>query len=323
MYAFQAFSNIVAGVLSVFALNAWAIESPSDVLLETAEVRLTRADYEAGLARIPADLREEFATSPRRVELFLNNILIAKTMAARARQQGLQPEPGAAQDTPAEVERALAAAETRAIEEAAGKEFDAKRSALLPTARETYLLAKDEFKRPEQVKLSAILISTEGRGDDAALALASATRDKLRAWADFASLAKDVSEDKDSAAEGGHLPWAAANQMDPILAKAAFDLKVGEISEPVKIGTNYLVLRLDERRPAGKIPFDEVQDSIMARMRIDYVNSAREAQLNAIRSDPTMKVNQAAVEALVIHVNPELFKVPVDPTAPAVAPATK
>jgi peptidyl-prolyl cis-trans isomerase C len=323
MHAFQTFSNAVAGVLMVLALNAWAVESPSDVLLETAEAKLTRADYEAGLARIPADLREEFATSPRRLTLFLNNLLISKTMAGRARLQGLQPEPGTAQDTPADVERALAAAETRAIEEAAGKEFDAKRDALMPAARETYLLAKDEFNRPEQVRLSAILISTDGRGDDAALALAVATRDKLRAWADFAALAKDVSEDKDSAAEGGHLPWAAANQMDPILAKAAFDLKVGEISEPVKVDNSYLVLRLDERRPAGKIPFDDVKDSIMARMRIDYINNAREAQLDAIRSDPTMKVNQEAVNALVIHVAPELYKVPVAPTAPAAAPAPK
>jgi hypothetical protein len=58
-------------------------------------------------------------------------------------------------------------------------------------------------------------------------------------------------------------------------------------------------------------------------MRIDYVNNARETQLDAIRSDPTMKVNQAAVDALVVHVNPELYKVPATPAAPEAASPAK
>jgi len=316
MYPIQTFSRTVAGIAVVLALNAWAGESPDDVLVETAQMKLTRADYEAALARIPSDLREEFATSSRRVGTLLNNLVITKTLAARAQHKGLQPDAG---DTPADRDRALAAAETRAIEEAAGSDFDARRASFLATARETYLLAKDQFRRPEEVRISAILISTEGRGSDAALARARASRDKLVAWADFGALAREVSDNKESAAAGGQLPWASAAQMDPALAQAAFALKSGEISEPVQIGNYFLLIRLDDRRPAGKIPFDEVKDSILATLRIDYVNNARETQLGAIRNDPTMKVNQAAVDALVIRVDPNLYKTPAAAAAPAPA----
>lgn len=181
-------------------------ESPDDVLIETAEARITRADYDAALARIPADLRDAFATSSRRLTQLLNNLLITKTLATRARRVGLQPEPGMPMETPSDVDRALAAAQTRATEEAAGRDFDARQQSLMSTARENYLLNRAKYQRPEEVRISTILISTEGRGNESALALAQATRAKLAAWADFAALAKEMSEDKGSAPNGGQLP---------------------------------------------------------------------------------------------------------------------
>jgi hypothetical protein len=289
--------------LALAASLAIAAGSPDDVLVETAEARVTRADYDIAMARIPADLRDAFATSPQRLTALLNNILLTKTLAARARQVGIAPEPGLPTDTPADMDRALAAAETRAIEDAAKRDFDSRQQALVVTARETYLVDRQKYLRPEEVKISAILISTEGRGNDAALALAQATRTKLLAWADFNALAKEMSEDKGSAPNGGQLPWATAKQMDPLLAQAAFKLKVGEISEPVLIGSSYILIRMDDRHAAAPIPFDEVKDSIMATMRNDFVNAQREAQLDAIRSNPAMKVDQAAVDALVVHVD--------------------
>ena len=303
------------------AAIASAADSPDDVLVRNAQVSLERSDYTTALERIPRDLRDEFATSARRITALLNNVLITKTLAARARLAGLQPEPGLPQDTPADLERALAAAQTRATEEAAGAEFDARRDVNRVIARETYLLATNEYRRPEEIRISAILLTSEGRGKDAALALARATREKLIAWADFSALARELSDDKASAPNGGQLPWASEDRMHPALAKAAFALKVGEISEPVNVGVFWIIARLDERRPAGKIPFAEVQDIVIAKMRTDYINNARDAQLDAIRNDPTMVVNQPAVDALVVRIDPSLFKTsPENPPAQATPP---
>lgn len=318
MIRVKLFPTICIAFSAIAASVAWAGDSPDDVLIANALTKLTRADYEAGLVRIPAEMREEFATSPRRLTMFLNNILISKTLAAQARLDGLQPEAGFPSDTPEEIERALAAAKLRAIDEAAGSDFDARRNTLVATARESYLLGRDNYQRPEQIRISAILISSEGRGNDAAQALARATRDKLLAWADFTALAKEISDDKATAAEGGHLPWASASQMDPVVAKAALALqRIGEISEPVPVGNSYLLIRLDEKRPAGQIPFDEVKESILAKLRSEYVNRQREFHVDAIRNDPAMKVDQEAVGALVRHIDPERFK----PSAVAPTPA--
>jgi cobalamin biosynthesis protein CbiG len=52
---------------------------------------------------------------------------------------------------------------------------------------------------------------------------------------------------------------------------------------------------------------DEVKDQIMAELRARYVGEQREARLAAIRSDPNMKIDQKAVDALVYRVDPRVF----------------
>jgi len=290
-------------------------ESPDDVLAETSLVKITRADYDAAIANIPGALRDEFATSRSRLTMMLNNILTKKTLAAQAKQAGLQPDPEVSSNFPDDVEAALAVAQLRAIEQAAADDFDARRNSLVGAARENYRLAKDQYQRPEEIKISAIQISTQGRGKDAALALARSTREKLVSGFDFAALARQLSEDKASAAEGGQLPWATAEEMNPTLAKAAFAMpRIGDISEPVLIGASYILIRLDDRHPATPIPFDDVKDEILGKMREDFIKDKREQKLEAVRSDPTMKVNQRAVDALVRRIDPELMK---PPTAPS------
>ena len=112
--------------------------------------------------------------------------------------------------------------------------------------------------------------------------------------------------------------------MHPILAKAAFALpRVGAISEPVPFGKNYLLIRLDERRPAAPIPFDEVKDTILEKMRNDHIKDQRVSTLAAIPEDPTMKVNQPALDALVHRVDSRRLKPPAETLPPAPPPSQK
>src|SRR4029079_7684389 len=92
---------------------------------------------------IPADLRDEFATSSRRLTMLLNNILLKKTLAVQAKQAGLNPDPEILRVSPEDTEAALAAARVRAIEELAGQEFDARGESLVADALEDYPLEKD------------------------------------------------------------------------------------------------------------------------------------------------------------------------------------
>jgi len=51
-----------------------------------------------------------------------------------------------------------------------------------------------------------------------------------------------------------------------------------------------------------------VLPEMLAEERKTYINNARDAALAAIRSDPLSKMNQAAVDALIVKVDPELMR---------------
>jgi peptidyl-prolyl cis-trans isomerase C len=291
------FASALAGVTSA----ALAQSAPDDVLLENAMVKLTRADYEVELQRLPADNRASFATDSKRVSQLLNNMLVGKTMAAEARKQGLDRDPLVQRRIALEADKVLAEAEVRRVEAAAGTEFDAKVAQYLPKARERYLVDRNKYVVPEEIDASHILFLTDARSEAAALTLAQQMEAKLAAGADFAALAQEFSEDPGTKGRGGHIGWFGAKQMDPAFTKAAFALKkVGDTSPPLLSTFGYHVIRLDGRRPERQKPFDEVKDQIIAEMRQAYVTEQRVSKLAAISNDPDLKMNKAALDSLIV-----------------------
>jgi len=284
-------------------------EHPSDeVLAENARTRLTRADYEADIQRLPPEMREEFASDPKRLSAYLTNLLIVKTLAVDAREAGLENDSLVQRRIALEVDRALADAELRHLEQAAGSEFDAKADQFALKAKEIYLVEKDKHQIPEQISASQILFDTKRHTPEEALALARETRNKLLAGADFATTARAVSDDPSAKSNGGEIGWFVRERMDPAFSQAAFAMKnPGDISEPVLTRFGYHLIRFEGRRPAEVPPFEAVKAQLMAQLRKRYISEQRDARTIAIRNDPGLKVNQPAVDSLLTHIDPGMF----------------
>ncbi|CAM5776055.1 hypothetical protein LMIY3S_05334 [Labrys miyagiensis] len=71
---------------------------------------------------------------------------------------------------------------------------------------------------------------------------------RLKAGEDFAKIAKEVSKDPGSADQGGDLGWFTKDRMVKEFADAAFNMKPGEVSQPVKTQFGYHVIKLEDRR---------------------------------------------------------------------------
>jgi len=138
-------------------------------------------------------------------------------------------------------------------------------------------------------------------------------------------LAREVSDDRSAKSNSGQLGWFGFGEMDPAFAKAAFALtKTGEFSQPVQSSFGWHVIRLDGRRPAVRKPYDEVRESILAELKQKYVNEEREAALAKLRTDPTIRANREAIDALVTRVDQDAVRRAVQQQAPgAMAPPSK
>ncbi len=295
-------------------------ESGADVLVRSPEAVLTRADWDADLMRVPAAQRVSFATSPQRVQTALTNMLVNRTLAERARAQGLDKDPVVQRRVALEADRLLAGLMIERLEADAGAEFDRATEKNLARANELFLVKRTAYAVPEEVEVSHLLFDPAKRGKDAALAAANDARAKLLAGEDIAVLAVAVSDDTAAARNKGRLGSNPRGRFDPTFEAAAFALKnPGDISEPVLTRFGYHVIRLDGRKPGRERTFDEVRAQILDEMRAKYVSDARESAISAIRTDKRLQVNQEAVDALVVTVDvpPALA-----PKSKAAAPAT-
>lgn len=103
------------------------------------------------------------------------------------------------------------------------------------------------FLPTEEVNAAHILIATSGRTAEEALLLAQEIKKNVTTK-NFADYAKKYSEDPGSKQQNGQLGWFSKGIMVPEFEQAAFSLKEGQISEPVKTPFGYhLILVLDKR----------------------------------------------------------------------------
>lgn len=285
--------------------------------MRTPEVVITRADWEAELARIPVEHRTAFATSPQRVQAAINNLLVNRTLAERARAKGVDKDPATARRYALEIDRLLAGLMIERIEAEAGAEFDRDSDRNLARARELYLVNQSKYAVAEQIDVSHILFDTTKRGKDTALSAANEARAKILAGADFNALATEISDDPSAATNKGRLNGVTRGKTDPAFERSAFGLRSpGDVSEPVLSKFGYHLIKLEDRKPGRSRTFAEAQRTILNEMRQKYVNETRDAAVREVRSDKRMQFDQEALDGLVVTVE-------VPPLPKAAAPAKR
>ena len=74
---------------------------------------------------------------------------------------------------------------------------------------------------------------------------------RIKAGESFEALAKEFSEDPNSASKGGELPWFSAGQMPAEIEEMAASLKTGVVSEPFRTQFGWHVLEVLDRRTSA------------------------------------------------------------------------
>lgn len=114
----------------------------------------------------------------------------------------------------------------------------------------------DKYSTKGQRKVRHILLKDDEAKAEELLA-------KLKAGEDFATLAKENSEDVGSAKQGGDLGWIEKGVMDPAFEEAAFALNAkGDISDVVKSDFGYHIIQLEDEKASEAKPYSEVSAEI-------------------------------------------------------------
>ena len=149
---------------------------------------------------------------------------------------------------------------------------------------------KSLYTIPEKRRASHVLVKVGSDAPADAVKSAEARIRKaltrLRQGEDFAKVAKEVSEDS-TAATGGDLGYFTRDQMVREFAEAAWSMKVGDLSEPVRSPFGFHVIKLTDVQPARELTLEEARPQILEALKQNRASS--EAQRRAEGFSATLK----------------------------------
>jgi peptidyl-prolyl cis-trans isomerase C len=141
----------------------------------------------------------------------------------------------------------------------------------------------EEFSR-DRLRAGHILVQTEGE--------AQQVLERLKGKEGFEALARRLSLDKVSGAKGGDLGTVERGSMVADFEKAAYALKVGEVSPPVKTRFGYHIIRVTEREKRPVAPFAEVREGLTQRLVGERQQAAFEAFVAGLKQQATVEVRE-------------------------------
>ena len=145
-----------------------------------------------------------------------------------------------------------------------------------------------EFEEPKRLRVAHVLVRVPPVGgsdaENAAKAKVEDVIKRAKGGEDFGKLARELSEDKASAVQGGDLGFVGPGELVAPFEQAAFALKKGEISEPVRTPFGYHAIRVIDVKEGGKTPLKEVAPKIKETLGAQKSEQAAQTRADEVRA---------------------------------------
>lgn len=238
----------------VYDLGHVAAKAEGTIVAEVDGRAITLGDVSDMIATLPSPMRSmPYETL---FPLVLGKLVGQQALVVRGHEAGVDAEPA--------VRRAIRHASDTII---ANAYLDQQ---LRKAVTEKDLLARYDREiagkpGPDQVHLWLIMLPTE--------AAAQAAIAQLKGGADFATLARKISEDS-SAGSGGDLGYATRDMLTPEIGAATFELASGQVSPyPVQAGGAWYVLKVEDRVPAPTPTFAQARPALLQEAMREMVDT--------------------------------------------------
>lgn len=193
-------------------------------------------------------------------------------------------------------------------------------------AKKYYKENPDKFRYPKQVRASHILISgnielikaklkkdNKNISENEINIEAQKQMDELKKKAEeiqlkakknpssFADLAKEFSQDTLSSVKGGDLGFFTKEEMVEDFAKTAFNIKPNTISNVIQTPYGYHIIKVTDRKEAGKYTFEETKKEIIALLE-------NQDKMSIFKNKIAELTKNAKIEYLDENYNPEIIQ---------------
>lgn len=184
----------------------------------------------------------------------------------------------------------------RVVRDEVGRRIQVKREDM----QKYYEEHKADFVREERVFLRQIFLSTEGKDAAAVAAVEKKAKDlsgRAAKGERFAELARDNSDDQQSASSGGDMPPFSKGQLRPEIESVVWDKGRGFVTPPINVGNGFLILRVEDHQKSGQASFEEVENEITDKMFSPKMQPAVREYLTQLRKDAFLEIKPGYVDS--------------------------
>lgn len=181
-----------------------------------------------------------------------------------------------------------------------GQEISSRIGISEPEKRKYYEEHKQDFVRQEMIFLRQILISTEGKSPEQVAAAEKKAKDlsaRAKKGEKFGELARDNSDDPETAKNFGELPPYKPGDLRKEIADVVGKQKKGYVTDPIKIPNGFLILRVEERYEAGQASFEEVENEIHERLAMPKMQPRVREFLTRLRADAFLEIKDGYADS--------------------------
>jgi peptidyl-prolyl cis-trans isomerase C len=268
----------------VFALPACAKkeEQKGTYLAKVGNVKITQADFEREFKNLPEFAQALFNGNEGR-EKFLDELVKKEMLYQEALKKGLDKNPEFVSKMNDIKKISLVGMLLEQVIEEKTKLTD-------EDIKNYYDRHREDFAPVSGIRASQIIVKTQSEAEN--------ILERLKKGEDFANIARQSSIDPGSAKNGGDLGFLSKSQMKPEFEAVATKLKVGEVSNAVKTGAGYLIVKVTDKKFEKPLEFEKVKGLIGQRLISDKQKEVFDSYLDEVRKGYKVDINREALSGI-------------------------
>lgn len=281
-------AGIIAVAAGIFLAGGVCAEDINPLMGKAGDFVIREADLERLISNQPLETQKKLQNDSEQRSNLVRQILLTKAIAIRAKKEGFDRKP--------EVKEQLSyLIDTYIAQEYLQKVVLANTTVPEEELKKYYQEHVQDFIVPVTVRVRHIFVKapveatveSKVKGKEKIEGLLQ----KLKKGADFADIAKDFSEDEDSAANGGDLGYLSPGKTNSeSFEKIVFALKSGEVSNIIETPFGYHIVKCDERKEQRSASIDEVREFLTKKLKGESEQKKAQEFFDKIAKDAGLEV---------------------------------
>ncbi len=277
-------------ILALLGASSLSVSAQEPLIAKIGDIELRRNDLREAVAALPPAEQKVLEESSEALTLFVRQLLVRRLVLreADAKQWDKQPE--------------VISQLVRSREETIVETFlnsASRPDPAYPSDSEVeaaYLANKDRLLVPKSYRIAQIYVAAppppkDGK-DEAPPKLRTVLQKLAEKGADFAVVAKTLSEDTSSAPNGGEIGWLTEAQLQPAIRSVIPDLERNRASQPIRLDDGWHILKVLEISEPRTPELKEVRDGIVTNLRTAKTRMNRQRLLESLLEKNPPAINE-------------------------------